>query len=358
MGETLIVRAFNGQGWSYVRGYYLVGIEKLSKASGDRRFMDYIVKCANQAVNEQGEFTLPPSQKLDCLDNLLQGISLIATYEYTHEERFKNATMQIRKIFDTYPREDGQFHHGIGCDAMWIDGVFMGQEFLLRYASSIGDADYCYSEVAKQLITHARHTEKDHSGLYLHAWTHLPKSHAWANPETGLSPEVWSEGLGWYSLILSDAVAEFPKNHPQRPALEDIYRRLAAALKRTQDPASGGWFMIVDKGDKPDNWIDPSGTAMFVYALKRGIDGGFLDRNEYSPVVERGYKKLLEFAFIDKRGQVDVNGGGPGIGVKSDYEEYVTHKRVLNANETVGGFLWATTLMEQDRLRNNSESRN
>jgi len=27
--------------------------------------------------------------------------------------------------------------------------------------------------------------------------------------------------------------------------------------------------MIVDKGNYPDNWIDPSGTGMFLYALAK-----------------------------------------------------------------------------------------
>ena len=102
-----------------------------------------------------------------------------------------------------------------------------------------------------------------------------------------MSPEVWSEGLGWYALVVVEALADLPKDHPRRAEVEDIFRRLAAGLKRTQDAKSGRWFQVVDKGDRPDNWTDNSGSAMFTYAIAKGIELGLLDKNEYAPVVQK-----------------------------------------------------------------------
>ena len=130
------------------------------------------------------------------------------------------------------------------------------------------------NEAARQITVCAKHLLKGDSGLYLHAWTENPEKAKWADPKTGLSPEVWSEGLGWFALVVSETLAVLPQEHAKRAELEDIFRRLAAGLKRTQDPKTGGWFMIVDKGELPDNWIDPSGTAMFVYTIQRGIELG------------------------------------------------------------------------------------
>ncbi len=45
--------------------------------------------------------------------------------------------------------------------------------------------------------------------------------------------------------------------------------------------------MVVDKGDNPLNFIDPSGTAMFVYSIQRGVQLGLLKAKEYAPVAER-----------------------------------------------------------------------
>jgi unsaturated rhamnogalacturonyl hydrolase len=121
-------------------------------------------------------------------------------------------------------------------------------------------------------------------------------------------------------------------------------------LADTQDPKTGGWFMIVDKGSQPGNWIDPSGTAMFVYSMQRGIELGLLPREVFDTVVNRGYRSLLTFARINEQGLVDIHGAGDGITIKKDFETYVNVLRIVNAKEAVGGFLWATAIMEKSEL--------
>jgi unsaturated rhamnogalacturonyl hydrolase len=225
----------------------------------------------------------------------------------------------------------------------------MGQMFLIQYGKIIGDTKYCHDEAAKQITVCAKHLLKRERGLYLHAWTEKPELTNWADPKTGLSPEVWSEGMGWFAVVTAELLAELPKNHPQYAQVKDIYVRLAAGLKRTQDSKTGGWYMIVDKGDQPDNWIDPSGTGMFVYFIQRGIDLGLIKKSEYAPVVAKGYKSLISFGQVNERGLVDVVGGGDGISIKKDYATYVNYKKMVNAKETVGAFLFGTFIVEKPK---------
>jgi unsaturated rhamnogalacturonyl hydrolase len=323
------------------------GFEILYQATGEHRYLDYIKRYVDSFVDEKGNFV---GDKLTNLDNLMTGSSIVALYEYTGDIRYKTAATFFRRALDTYPRSDGQFWHGNKSPNMWIDGIFMGQMFVLRYGKSIGERDSCFNEVVRQITVFARHCLKGNSGLYYHAWTEQPDKAKWANPETGLSPEVWSEGLGWYALILVEALAVLPADHPRRSEVERIYCQLAEGLRRTQDQVSGGWFMIVDKGDCAGNWIDPSGTAMFVYSLKRGIELGLLQHREYARAVDRGYQSLFKFVKINEQGLVDVKGGGDGITIKKDFDTYVTVPRILNAKEAVGGFLWAAALIEQRAL--------
>ena len=331
--------------WSYVHGYLFYGFEMLYKTTGDRKYLDFIKKYIDNFVDEKGNFH---GDNLNNLDNLMTGASIVDLYGYTHDERYKIAANQFRKVFDTYPRSaDGQFWHGAKSPNMWIDGVFMGQMFLIRYGKIIGDTKYCYDEAAKQISVCAKHLQKGNSGLYLHGWTEKPELVNWADPKTGVSPEAWSEGMGWVALVTAELLAEMPKDHPQYKHIRDIYVGMAAGLKRTQDPKSGGWFMIVDKGDQPDNWIDPSGTGMFVYFIQRGIDLGLIKKSEYAPVVAKGYRSLISFGLVNDHGLVDVTGGGDGIGIKKDYATYVNYKRMVNAKETVGGFLWGTAIVEK-----------
>jgi rhamnogalacturonyl hydrolase YesR len=223
----------------------------------------------------------------------------------------------------------------------------MGQMFVTRYGKSVGDSQYAWDEATKQITLYAKHGLKEDSGLYYHAWSEQAQRTGWADKTTGLSPEVWSEGLGWYALILVETLDVLPKDHPKRAVVEDIYRRLAAGLKKTQDPRSGRWFQVVDKGDLSDNWTDNSGSAMFTYAIQKGIEMGLIDKATYAPVVAAGYKGIVENAKINDQGLVDIYSACDGLGVQSSYARYINFRRSVNAKEAIGGFLWATTIVEK-----------
>jgi len=348
--------------WTYVHGYSFFGFDMLYRATDDKKYFDYTKRFIDQFVDQQGDFRAVVNIKgqtnrptFNNLDNMMTGNTMVMLYEYTKDERYKKAATKIRRALDDYPRNnDGGFWHARGLPGqMWIDGIFMGQMFLMRYGKSIGDSEYCWNEVTRQITVYAKRAQRGNSGLYLHGLYepgHGEKVPKWPDPQTGLSSEVWSEGLGWYALVVAEALADWPKNHPKRAEVEVIFRRLAAGLKRTQDPKSGRWFQVVDKGDQPDNWTDNSGSAMFTYAIQRGIELGLLDNAEYAPVVAKGYHGIIGNAKINGRGLVDIYSACDGVGVQVSYEKYINYKQSLNAKEAVVGFLWATAIVERPDL--------
>ena len=340
--------------WSYWKGYTLNGFEMLWQSTGDRRYLDFIKQQIDPTIDRDGNLV---GVKLDSLDNAMAGNIVVGVYEHTHDPRYRVAATQIRKMFENYPRNaDGGFWHNPKLPGeMWVDGVFMGEMFLLRYGDSIGDRKYCFDEAVKQITVFAHHALKGDSGLYYYAWAANPelatvvsqsKVH-WADPATGLSPEMWSEGLGWYSLVVVEALMRLPADYPGRAEVLDVYKRLAAGLKRTQDPVTGGWFLVVDKPGRKDNWIDTSGSAMITYALNRGIELSLLDRKEYAPVVAAGYRAITRNAQLNSDGLVDIVSACDGVCVQASYSDYVGCKRTVNAKEAVGGFLWATAVVEK-----------
>jgi rhamnogalacturonyl hydrolase YesR len=350
--------------WTYVHGYVLYGFEMLYHSTGDKKYLDYIKDYVAQIVDEQGNLTYVDRKtgktvpvSLTNLDNMMTGNMVVAMSEYTKEERYRLAANKIRKAFDTYPRNsDGGFWHAQSLKGqMWIDGVFMGQMFLIRYGKLIGDSDYCFDEAVKQITAFAKHCRKGDTGLYYHAWSESPETTRWADPKTGLSPEVWSEGLGWYALILVETLAVLPRDHPKRAEVVDILRRLAADLKRTQDARTGRWFQVVDAGDQADNWTDNSGSAMFVYCLQRGIELGLLAKDDYAPVVAKGYQGIVANARVNDEGLVDIESACDGLGVQKDYAHYINYKKTVNAKEAVGGFLWATAIVEKPGAKGKPE---
>jgi rhamnogalacturonyl hydrolase YesR len=348
--------------WSYVTGYTLNGIEMVARSTGDPKYWDFIKRVMDQFIDEKGRLK---GVSLESLDSTMPGNIVVGLWERTHDERYRAAAGEVRRAFDKFPRNsDGGFWHSRTLPGeMWVDGVFMGQMPLIRFGHSIGDAEYCFNEAAKQIVLFARHGLKGTSGLYYHAWAEKPElpvvigdhrpsqpTH-WADPKTGLSSEVWSEGLGWYALVLAETLAVLPKDHPQRGEVLDIYTRLAAGLKRTQDPKSGRWFQVVDKGDRADNWTDNSGSAMFTYSIQRGIELGLLKQAEYGAVAAKGYRGIVENAKIDDRGLVDIYSACQGLCVQASYAAYIDYPRTVNANEAVAGFLWATAIVEKPGAR-------
>lgn len=348
--------------WTYVNGYMLYGFEMLYRSTGDERYLNYIKKYIDSLVDENGGFrdavtSRGKTQKIAFtnLDNMMTGNTLVMLYEQTKEEKYKKAADTIFKAFAGYPRnDDGGFWHAHSMPGqMWIDGIFMGQMFLTRYGKSIGQSEYAWDEATRQIIVYAKRGQAGNSGLYLHGIYepgHGEKAARWADPQTGLSPEVWSEGLGWYALIVVETLADLPKSHPRRSEVEDIYRRLAAGLKRTQDEETSRWFQVVDKGDRADNWTDTSGSAMFTYALQKGIELGLIDKTEYGSTVKKGYKGIIDNARINEKGLLDIYSACDGLGVQADYDKYIHYKKMINAKEAVAGFLWATAIIEKAEL--------
>lgn len=348
LAETVMARYPNyrvayWKNYTYVQGYMFEAMDRLYRRTGDKRYLDYMIKYIDNFVDEDGTYKGDP---LTNLDNFMTGAIFCTLYSRTGDEKYKKAALSILSHVADYPSSDGQFWHGNKAPNMWVDGVFMMQMFLIRCAEYVGEADYCLDTACRNVISAARHLQRE-DGLMLHAWTTQPEKAEWADKTTGLSPEVWSEGMGWYSLVVPELLAVLPKEHKDYNTILDIYKKMAAGIKKTQDPATGGWFMVVDKPNNPLNFIVPSGTGMFTYSIKRGIDLGLLKEKDYKDVAARGYECLKPFVYVNRNGLLDVIGACDGVTIKKDFVTYVTLDKVLNAKEAVAGVLWAAEIMEK-----------
>lgn len=332
--------------YTYVQGYMFEAMDRLAVLTKDYTYTQYMKTYMDHFVDADGNYR---GGGLTNLDNFMTGSAFCTLYKRTGDERYRKAALQILKAVDTYPASDGQFWHSNKRPDMWIDGVFMMQMFLIRCAQYVGETDYCLDVACRNILAAARHLQRP-DGLLLHAWTTEPGKAVWADKQTGLSPEVWSEGMGWYSLVVPELLAILPQDHPHYQEVLDIYRKMAQGLKQYQDSRTGGWFMVVDKAANPLNFIDPSGTAMFVYSIRRGIDLGLLKEKDYASVASRGYASLFPFVRVNQQGLLDVVGACDGVTIKKDFFTYVTANKILNAKEAVAGILWAAVIMEKDKL--------
>jgi unsaturated rhamnogalacturonyl hydrolase len=153
-------------------------------------------------------------------------------------------------------------------------------------------------------------------------------------------------------MALADTLDYFPKDHPKREALLAILKRLAAAVEKYQEPKSGLWYEVLDKGGAEGNYLEASASCMFVYALAKGVRRGYLPAS-YFKVAQRGYQGVVSrFVETDAGGQVSLKGtvSVAGLGGSpyrdGSYQYYLSEKVVTNDPKGVGAFLMASSEME------------
>jgi rhamnogalacturonyl hydrolase YesR len=331
--------------FSWQAGYIMFAMEKMWRWTGDPAYFNYIKKYVDEHVDDKGN---APRFSSNALDNFLPGYAIIFMYEQTKEEKYKIAANKVRNGFINYPRNsDGSFWHGDWArHQLWVDGVFMGQMFLARYGGTLDDSANSFGEVARQMKLALQHCQKP-NGLLLHGWDES-KQASWANKETGLAPEVWSEGLGWYAVLIADVFDYLPKSHPDYPVLMSALQKLCLGLKEVQDPQTGMWCQVVDKCGQPGNWNETSGTGMFLYLLKKAIDKEYISSEEYSPVVKRAYEGIIKKTRLNEKGLVDLVDCS-SIGIQNNYQAYISQPKEVSTFAAFGSFIIGTGIMEKPK---------
>lgn len=331
-------------GWSYPVGLYLYGQYLTYQRTHDARYLTYIKSYVDRFVKSDGSI----GQSFNNLDSMQAGRLLVILHHETGQDRYRKAAKKIRDRLGSYPRTaDGGFWHADNSSRahqIWADGVYMVNPFLVEYGREFGDSTYTNDEAARQLAVYGGHLQVA-NGLLKHAYDES-RTASWADPHTGLAPEHWCRAIGWYSMAIVDVLDAIPAGHPRRPQLLGILRRLAAGLEKYQDPATGRWFQVVDKGGRADNWTETSCSSMFTYALSRGAQQGYLDRH-FAAVARRGHEGVLAKVSVGADGRTNLADISIGTNV-GDYAYYIARTRATNDFHGLGAFLIMNEQLQGD----------
>ena len=337
--------------WTYDHGLVLKGIERVYEATGDKQYLTFIEESMDHFVSDNGSIrTYSPADYN--IDNILPGRNLLFLYHTTGQEKYRRAAALLREQLKTHPRtsEGGFWHKKIYPSQMWLDGLFMGEPFYAEYAKTFHE-DAAFDDIAKQFILMERHSRDDKTGLLYHGWDES-KQQRWANPTTGRSPNFWARAMGWYAMALVETLDYFPQKHPKRAELIAILNRVATAVAKYQDPGSGLWYQVLDRGADKGNYLESSAACMFVYALAKAVRNGYVPAS-YMKVAERGYQGILkQFVKYDANGRLNLEGTVSVAGLGGNpyrdgsYEYYLSEKVVTNDPKGIGAFLLAATEME------------
>jgi unsaturated rhamnogalacturonyl hydrolase len=325
------VNALTAKGWEYSNTIMTHGMEKVYNQVPDSvKYRNYIKAYIDAYVNSSGVI----NATINSLDRAHPGISCLFLYEKTGLAQYKTAATTLRNMFvgstATYPKTaTGKIfwhkNNGTYNDMVLIDGIYMLHPFLAKYGRMFNDNAAIDTAVNQTLYVYYQLTDNA-KHLIRHAWNPT-KTQTWADPVTGNSSEVWSRGMGWFTMALVDILKYLPVNHPRRAELISALANLAIGIQTYQDPATGLWYQVVDKGTSlAGNFLETSGSAMFVYALKVGVDSGWIS-SSYLPVAQKAWNYLKNTANVKislhTDGYAKINDFAPAMGVQTSAANYV-----------------------------------
>jgi unsaturated rhamnogalacturonyl hydrolase len=338
--------------WTYDEGVVWKGLESCWYNTGDARYYDYIQQSMDRLVDKDGNILSYKKEDYN-LDNILCGRQLLLLYKVTNKAKYYKAASLLRRQLLEQPRTaEGSFWHKKRYEQqVWLDGLYMAQPFFAEWAATFHE-DSAFNDIARQMVLIERHTRDARTGLLYHGWD-ASKQQRWADKATGHSPNFWARAMGWYGMALVDVLDYFPKDHPGRRQILAILNRYAAAISKVQDPATGLWWDVLDKGSAKKNYLEASASCMFVYTLEKGVRMGWLPVS-YRAVAKKGYAGVLK-KFVHSGGEggttlegtVSVSGLGGDPYRDGSFAYYTGEKVVPNDAKGIGAFLLAAGEMEQ-----------
>lgn len=105
-----------------------------------------------------------------------------------------------------------------------------------------------------------------------------------------------------YIMALVDTLDYFPEQHPGRERLLSYLQSLADAVVASQDKVYKGWYNIMDPGleSRSGNYIESSGSSMFVYGLFKALRLGYISGEQYKAAATSGWD-LMTGTFAERR---------------------------------------------------------
>lgn len=328
--------------FGYSQGVGCCAMLRMWKATGERRYYDYVKQWADSLINEQGEIHLYDRAAYN-LDFINSGKVLFDLYRETGDQRYKKAMDTLIRQLKNQPRtlEGGFWHKLVYQHQMWLDGLYMASPFMAQYGAEFAQPEWI-DEAVKQFRLCHKHTYDAKTGLYHHAWDES-KSQRWANPETGHSPNFWGRSIGWWFMAMVDALDFIPQEHPGHAELIGYIQGLAEALPKYQ--RGGLWYQVIDQPKREGNFPEASVTTQCMYAYAKAVNKGYIDA-KYREIAGKAFQALKDKLLAENQDgtltltrccQVGGLGGHPYR--DGSFEYYIGEKMRDNDAKATGPFI-------------------
>jgi unsaturated rhamnogalacturonyl hydrolase len=289
-------QAPQGLGWDWGEAVLMHGLFELYRVTGEVRYRAYVADWLDHHI--------ATGYEIISSDTCAPGLAAVALYGDSGEARYRDTIdAALRYLYEEAPRtpEGGISHLGtiLGLPpALWVDSLFMFGMVLARWGE-LGEDARALQEYAAQFAVFAELLQDD-AGYFRH-------SHAWFFPHD--EDVFWARGNGWAAVSAYEYLRVRRRRHESDPLVEAAAQRLIGAVFASQDPASGLWWTVADHPG--ETYLETSASALFAYAMARGVRYGYVDRSVL-PAVDGAMRGLLARIARNPLGRPVVTGiSGP-----------------------------------------------
>lgn len=343
--------------WNYTTGLELLAIRDAGEAWNRPDFIAYADRYYDTIVQADGSVLTYSRAKYN-LDHICPGRALFSLYNRTGEQRYAQVLDTLYAQLRAQPRNfDGGFwHKAVYPHQMWLDGLYMAEPFYAEYAMThlTGAAlDDAVADIVNQFVTVGKHTWDLATGLYRHAYDDS-REMFWCDSISGQSAHAWCRAMGWYAMAIVETMQYLGKSDATRP-MQAILERIYDVLPKYADPRTGMWYQVLDQPGREGNYLESTGSVMFVYAQLKAVRLGYLPEEMREEALHRYEQFVDRFIRENADGTISMTDccAVAGLGGKQrrsgTFEYYISEPVIENDCKGVGPFIWAS--LEYDRAK-------
>ena len=343
--------------WNYTTGLELLAIRDAGDAWERPDFVAYADRYYDTIVQPDGRVLTYSRTKYN-LDHICPGRALFDLCDRTEEPRYRRVLDTLFVQLQEQPRNpDGGFwHKEVYPHQMWLDGLYMAEPFYAQYAMrNLTGAmlDEAVADIVNQFVTVGKHTWDPATELYRHAYDDS-REMFWCDSITGQSAHAWCRALGWYAMAIVETLQYLGVSETTQPMV-DILAHIYEVLPKYADSATGMWYQVLDQPGREGNYLESTGSAMFVYAQLKAVRLGYLPAEMRDEALHRYEQMVDRFVRENPDGTISLTDccAVAGLGGKQmrsgTFEYYISEPIIENDCKGVGPFIWAS--LEYDRAK-------
>jgi rhamnogalacturonyl hydrolase YesR len=283
------------------------GALEVAKLSRNAELRQRLIAKFDPLLTPEGAKKISPDAHVDF--RVFGGVPL-ELYLQTKDEKYLTIGKGLADKQWAAPTPDGVTREA----RYWVDDIYMISLVQVQAFRATHDPKYL-DHAAATAVAYLDKLQQP-NGLFFHAAD---------------SPFCWSRGNGWFAAGMTELLTELPADHPQRARILAGYRTMMAALLKYQSE-DGRWRQLVDK---PESWLESSGTGMFTFAMVTGVKHGWLPAETYGPAARKAWLALA--------GNLDENANVRDVcvGTNTAFNEKITGpaaqlKYYLDRNKVTG----------------------